>query len=74
MGNPPPWPTLKKRRDAYKQTTPLFCPPLRRSRMTALLLMAILIALGVGLFAAGTWYLRQLGMELDRRIEEHRRR
>jgi len=43
--------------------------------MTALLLMAILIALGVGLFAAGTWYLRQLGMELDRRIEEpHRRR
>ena len=40
--------------------------------MTAL--MAILIALGVGLFAAGTWYLRQLGMELDRRIEEHRRR
>ena len=42
--------------------------------MTALLLTAILIALGVGLFAAGTWYLRQLGMELDRRIEEHRRR
>ena len=78
MGNPPLWPTPKKRGDAYKQTTPLFCPPLRRSRMTALLLMAILIALGVGLFAAGTWYLRQLGrqlgMELDRRIEEHRRR
>ena len=42
--------------------------------MTALLLMAILIALGVGLFAAGTWYLRQLGMELDRRIEERLRR
>ena len=74
MSITPPWPTLKKRRDAYKQTTPLFCPPPRRSRMTALLLMAILIALGVGLFAAGTWYLRQLGMELDRRIEEHRRR
>ena len=34
MGNPPLWPTLKKRGDAYKQTTPLFCPPLRRSRMT----------------------------------------
>ena len=74
MGNPPLWPTPKKRGDAYKQTTPLLCPPLRRSRMTALLLMAILIALGVGLFAVGTWYLRQLGMELDRRIEEHRRR
>jgi len=72
VGNPPPWPTLKKRGDAYKQTTPLLCPPLRRSRMTAL--MAILMAIGVGLFAAGTWYLRQLGMELDRRIEEHRRR
>ena len=42
--------------------------------MTALLLTAILMALSVGLFAAGTWYLRQLGMELDRRIEEHRRR
>lgn len=34
----------------------------------------LLLSLGVGLFAAGTWYLRQLGMELDRRIEEHRRR
>jgi hypothetical protein len=55
--------------------------------MTALLLIAILtalpqemkayiflIALSLGLYAAGTWYLRQLGMELDRRIEEHRRR
>ena len=35
---------------------------------------ALILAAGIGLFAAGTWYLRQLGMELDRRIEEHRRR
>ena len=36
--------------------------------MTALLLMAILIAL----FFGGTWYAIRLGRELDRRIEAHR--
>ena len=43
--------------------------------MIAQLLLSLGVSLGVGLFAAGyTWYLRKLRMELDRRIEEHRRR